>query len=192
VRALHGAEHDLVVPVGIGQQLVVVELDDEGEAVRVLARHRAERADRRGDGVAAALDREADEVVGVEVHRVGREARRARVLDPLVDRQDADVARTRQATAVTQPLEVAQHVRRAVGVEHDAVDEVRPGEVQLVRRDRLAAVREQVLGVVAEQLLQARGGDACGRHGCHPVLSSLLLRAGYPRGPARWRPFSPC
>ena len=39
-----------------------------------LRRDRAEHAERRGDGVAAALDRQLDDVLGVEVDRVGREA----------------------------------------------------------------------------------------------------------------------
>ena len=52
----------------------------------------AEHAERRGDGVAAALDRELDDVLGIEVRGVRRERRAGRVLDALIDRQDRDVA----------------------------------------------------------------------------------------------------
>ena len=44
-------------------QLVVVHLHDERDLVRVLPRHRAEHAERRGHRVAAALDRELDDVL---------------------------------------------------------------------------------------------------------------------------------
>ena len=44
--ALNRREHDLVISVRIGQELVVVELDDEGNPVRVLARYGAEHSDR--------------------------------------------------------------------------------------------------------------------------------------------------
>ena len=54
-RLARAAEHRLVVLVRVGQELVVVQLDDERDLVRPAARHRAEHADRRGDGVAAAL-----------------------------------------------------------------------------------------------------------------------------------------
>ena len=56
-----------------------------------------EHAERRGDAVAAAFDGELDDVLGIEVDRVGREARARRVLDALVDRQDRDIARAGQA-----------------------------------------------------------------------------------------------
>ena len=123
--------------------------------MRPLAADRAEDAERRGERVAAALDGELDEVLGIEVDRVRREARGARVLDALVDRQDRDVAGAGQAPAVEQPLEVAQDVGRAIGVDEDAVDEVRPRQVQVGLVEGLALVVEQEPGVVAEQLLDA-------------------------------------
>ena len=86
------AEHDLVELVRVGQELVVVDLDDERNVVRVLARHRAEHAEGRRDGVAAALDGELDDVLRVEVGRVRRERRAGGVLDALVDRQNRQIA----------------------------------------------------------------------------------------------------
>ena len=44
----------------------MVDLDDERDAVGVLPRDRAEHAERRRDGVAAALDRELHDVLGIE------------------------------------------------------------------------------------------------------------------------------
>ena len=70
--------------------------------MRVPARHGAEHAERRGDGVAPALDRELDDVRGVEVVGVLRERRAGRVLDALVDGQDRQVAGAGEA-AVADP-----------------------------------------------------------------------------------------
>jgi len=110
----------------------VVELDDERQLVGVTAGDRAEHADRRGHRVAAALDGELDEVLGIEVHRVGREGRAGGVLDALVDGEDRDVARAREAPGVRQPVEPAERLRVAVGVDPQAVDEVGAGQVELL------------------------------------------------------------
>src|SRR3954449_5906882 len=164
-RALDAREHRLVVLVRIAQQLVVVELEDERQLVRVRAADGAEDAERRGDRVAAALDREADEVLGIEVDRVGREARARRVLDALVDRQDRDVAGPREAAVVEQPLQVAQRRGGAVGAEPEAVDRVRARKVELVGGDRLARVLQEALGFVAEELLDLVRREVCRGHG---------------------------
>ena len=69
-RLLHGGEHHLVVFVGVGQQLVVVQLQDERDLVRVAPRDRPQDAQRAGDGAASRLHGELDDVLGVEVDRV--------------------------------------------------------------------------------------------------------------------------
>ena len=108
------------------------------------------------NGVAAALDGEAHEVLGVEVGGVRREARARRVLDALVDREDRHVARAGEAPRVHEPLEVAQHVAVAVAVDEDAVDEVGPGQVeQSTAATVVLSCWSRSAGVVAEQLLQA-------------------------------------
>src|SRR5688572_32924639 len=56
IGLLYRAEHHLVELVGECQELVVVELDDERDAVRIAPRHHAEHAEGRRDCVAAALD----------------------------------------------------------------------------------------------------------------------------------------
>jgi hypothetical protein len=130
----------------------VVELDDEGNLVRVLARDRAEHAERRGDGVAAALDRQLDDVFRVEVDRVRREARARRVLDALVNGQDRNEARPGEPAVVEERLQVPEHIHRAVGRDPHAVNEVRAGQVQHVFGNGLAFVAEQLPGLFSEQL----------------------------------------
>src|SRR5439155_374066 len=56
-----GPEADLVVLVRIGEQLVVVELADEGNLVRVFAGHRPEDAEGRRHRIAAPFDRQLDD-----------------------------------------------------------------------------------------------------------------------------------
>ena len=93
-----------------------------------------EHAERRGHGVAAALDRQLHDVLGVEVGRVRRERRAGRVLDALIDRQDRHVAGAAQPAGVEQRLQAAQHARRAVRQREDAVDEVGTRQVQVDSR----------------------------------------------------------
>jgi hypothetical protein len=109
------AEVNLVVGVGIGKQLVVVQLHDEWDLVRVLAGHGAQHAQRRSHGVAAALDRQPDDVLRVEVNRIGRETRPRRMLDALIDRQDRNVAGSGEAAVIENPRQTAQHARRPDG-----------------------------------------------------------------------------
>ena len=70
----------------------------------VLAGHHAQHAEGRGHRVAAALDRELDDIFRIEVHRVLGEAGAAGMLDALVDRRDAQKAGARQPTATEQAL----------------------------------------------------------------------------------------
>ena len=95
-RLLDLREHDLVELVRVGQELVVVDLEEERDLVRVLPRDGAEDAERRGDGVAAPLDRGLHDPLRVEADGVLREAGAGRVLDPLVDREDREVAGPRR------------------------------------------------------------------------------------------------
>ena len=140
---LDSAEHDLVELVRVGQQLVVVELDDERNSVRPVPRERAEHAERRRHRVAPTFDSELHDLPGVEVLRVGSERRARRVLDALVDREDRDVPGAGQAAVLVDRRQVAQDAVRAVGAGPDAIDEVRPRQVQQRLRHRLASMLEQ-------------------------------------------------
>src|SRR5512132_2274726 len=81
-RGLGDGDRSVEVDVLDGvEQLAVVHLHDERDPVGVGAGHRPEDPERGGDGVAAALDRQLDDVAGVEVLRVGGKAGCGRVLD---------------------------------------------------------------------------------------------------------------
>ena len=128
----------------------MVELHDERDPVRVLPRHRAQHAQRRRHRVAAARERQLHDVLGIEVGGVRRKRRARRVLDALVDGQDRNVARARQATSTEQRLQIAHHARRAVGQREDPIHEIGTGKMQVTLRDRLALVRKQLF-VAAER-----------------------------------------
>ena len=147
------AEHHLVVLGGVRQQLVVIHLDDERNAVGVLARDDPQHAEGRGDGVAATLDRELDDVRRVEVGRVGREGRPRRVLDALVDREDRHVAAPAEPAVVEDLLEAAQDLDRSIGAREGALDVVGPRRQDVFSLDRLAPVVQELAGAVAEGFL---------------------------------------
>ena len=72
----------------MGQQLIVVDLDDERNAVGVLARHGTENPQRRGDRVALTLEGELDDVAWIEIHRIWCKRSAGRMLDALIHRQN--------------------------------------------------------------------------------------------------------
>ena len=156
----HRAEHDLVVRVRVAEELVVVQLDEERDPMRVAARARPEHAERRRNRVAAALDRELDDPRRVEVVGVPRERRAGRVLDALIDREDREVAGPAETAVVEDRLQRAQDRDRAVRLRDDAIDEIGPRQVQPITLDRAADVRQERLGFGAERAL-----DLCERRG---------------------------
>src|ERR1700737_2997315 len=88
VGFLHGAKENLIGFIWISQQLVMVHLYDEGNFVRILARHSAEHAERGGYSVAFAFHGQLDDILRVEIVGVFREAGPGGMFDTLVDRQN--------------------------------------------------------------------------------------------------------
>ena len=140
---------------------------------------RAEHAERGGDGVAAALDGELDDALGIEVVGVLGERRAGGVLDALVDGEDRDVAPCRPGGRARRALERAQHRRRAVASREHAVDEVGAGQVEAVARDRRALVAEEVLRLLAEDRFDAADAASGARdgHGSQATFTHGLVRA---------------
>jgi len=85
---LDRAKQHLIVGVGVAEQLVVVDLADERNAMRVRPRDGSEHAERGRNRVAAAFQGQFQNVLAIEIHRIRREGRACRVLDTLIDRQD--------------------------------------------------------------------------------------------------------
>ena len=75
------------------------------------------------------------------------------MLDALVDREDRHVAGAAEAPVVEHGLHVAEDRGAAVGVGHHPVDVVGSGKVEELCGDGLGAMSEEVLGLVAEDVL---------------------------------------
>jgi len=73
------------------------------------------------------------------------------MLDPLVDREDRNVARPCESSGVEEESEVPENLWVAIGLTEDPIDEVRTGELELVLRDAGSFVVEKRFGVVAQQ-----------------------------------------
>ena len=146
----HGAEHHLVIGVGVGEQLVVVELDDERYLVCISACHGAQHAEGRSHGVTAALDGQPDDILRVEIGRVRGERRPGGVFDALIYGQDRDIARTGQAPVGEDPLQAAERPDVTVGFDPDLVDRIGCGQVKLALVDRPAHMGKVVFGLLPE------------------------------------------
>src|SRR5262249_45485489 len=134
----------------------------EGDLVGVLAGDGAKDADGRGHGVAAALQGELADVLGVEVRGVGGEAGPGGVLHTLVHGEDGDVAGAGEAARIKDRLEVPQDGDGAVGLANDPVHEVGAGEVEHAAGNGAGLVAEESVGVLPEQRADVGGG---GGHG---------------------------
>ena len=149
---MNRSEWHLVAAVGVGEKFTVVQLDDHRNLVGIAAGDDREAPERRGKRAAVGSEGQLGKILRVEVDRVLGEARRRRMLDPLVDRQDRQVPGATEAAVVEQLLQVAQNRHGPVAVDEDPVDKVRSGERELVALDRLALVAEQGVSLVPERL----------------------------------------
>ena len=70
----------------------MIDLHNEWNFVRVLARDRAQNPERGCDCVAAALNGELNDIFAVEIVWILGKARAAGMLDALIDRKDREVA----------------------------------------------------------------------------------------------------
>ena len=131
----HGPEEHLVKAVRIRQQLVVIDLHDKRDLVRVLARHGPKHAEGRSNRVASAFDGQLHDILAVEVFGVFCKACSRRVLDALVHRQDREITRARQAPRVKEALQTRQHTNIAVARRVNAVDKIRAGQMKFVLRN---------------------------------------------------------
>ena len=107
----HRCPEGLIVIVGVGQHLVVIDLDQERDLVSIGPRHRPQNSKCRGHRVAAALERQLDDVGRVEVDRIGCERGGTRVLDALVHRQNRYEPGTCHSARVEDPLHGCHHLR---------------------------------------------------------------------------------
>ena len=134
----------------------MVDLHHERNLVRVLARHRAQYAQRRGHCIAAAFNRQFDDVLGVKVRGVLRERRAAAVFNTLIHRQDRQIAAAGQTPVAEHLLQAAQHRHAAVAGDKHTVNKIGPWHVQRFLGDGFAHVAEQMVGFGAQNFGDVR------------------------------------
>ena len=105
---LDGPKQDLIEFVRQGQQLVVIYFYDEWNFVRVLASHAAEHAERRGDTVTAAFNRQLHDIFRIEILRIRSERSAGRVLDTLIDGKNGNITGPGEAPVINQRLQRSQ------------------------------------------------------------------------------------
>ena len=132
----------------------MIEFHQKRNLVGVFARDRAERAERGGHRIAAALDGEPDDVFRVKVFGIRRKTGPGRVFDALVHREDGQIARAGQSAMIENLGQAPQHRRRAVALGVNPVNEIRPGQMEPVPGNGFAMVFEQALRAVAQQLFE--------------------------------------
>ena len=74
------------------KNIAVVELEDERDFAGKIAGAGLEKAEGRGEGIAAAFDRQLEVVMRIVGRRIGRERARRSVLEALIDGQDDQFA----------------------------------------------------------------------------------------------------
>ena len=136
------SKHNLLGLIWKSQQLVVIDLDEKGNLVRVLSRNRSKDSKRRCHCITSTLNGEFDDVLTIEIDRVLRETCACRVFDALIDWQDAAIAGACEAPMVEHRMQIAQDLRIAVALNPRAVDEVWTGKMQQLFGD---------LGLVIQQ-----------------------------------------
>lgn len=143
-RLLDAGVQGLVVLGRVAQRFVVVEFDQERNFMRVAARYRRQHAVGGSDAVTAGFNRQLDDVLRIEIQRVGGERGGGGVLDALIDRQDRQVAGAGQAAVVEQGLHRTQHAVGTVVIDHYAVNEVVARQVEILGGDSGTAVLQQI------------------------------------------------
>lgn len=157
---LDGAEHDFASNVRIGQELVMVDLHQEGNVVGVFAGDGTKDAKGGGDGIAASLDGEFHDVLGIEVDWILCKAGAGGVFDTLVNRKDGKVAGICQASGAVHALKVGQDAGIPITANVDAVHKVGTRKVQKVFGYRFALVIEEGVGFGSEVVFNVVDHDS--------------------------------
>jgi hypothetical protein len=104
---LNTSKHYLVILIRVGEQFVVVDFQNERDAVGILTRNHPQDTQCSGNGIAAAFEGEFDDVFWVEVSWVGGKGGTSGVFYPLVYWQDGEITRVGKASSRVQLLEAA-------------------------------------------------------------------------------------
>ncbi|CZU79186.1 Uncharacterised protein [Enterobacter hormaechei] len=131
-RLLDAGVERLVVFGWVAQGFVVVQLNEERNAVGIATRHGGQHAVGGGHAVTARLNRQLDDIFRIKIERVRGKRCPRRVFNALVNGQNREVPGSAQAAGIIKRLHVSQYGRRTVVVDHDAVYVIMARQIKLV------------------------------------------------------------
>jgi hypothetical protein len=105
---LNSAKQNLAELVREGEEFVVIDLHDKGNLVGVFTSDGTQNSVGGGDGVAAAFNRQLDDIFAVEIIGILGEAGAARMLDALIDWKNGKIAGAAEAARVEQAMEIVR------------------------------------------------------------------------------------
>ena len=108
VCILYRPEKDFFKLIGVREQFVVVDLDEERNLVCVFSRNGAKNAEGGCYGITTPFDGKLHNVLWIEIERILCEARPGRMLDTLIDGKDGHVAGARQPSRLIHAIQVVQ------------------------------------------------------------------------------------
>ena len=73
ISLLDGGEKSLIMDIRIREQFIMINLEDERNLMGIFARDGSQHAKRRRDSIAAALDRQANDIFRIEIFRIRSE-----------------------------------------------------------------------------------------------------------------------
>src|ERR1035438_4834822 len=185
---LHGAEENLVELVGISEQFVVIQFDEEGNFVRVFPRHRAEYAEGRSDSVTAPFDGELHDIFAVEIIRVLGKTGPGGMLNALINGKNGKISSAAEAAMEEEAIQIVQYAQIAVGYSINAINKIGTGKMQAFFRDFGILEAKQAFCFGAQELFDFTG--ACR---CHVFLLEVriilkVVSASLSRALARLKP----
>ena len=127
---LHPGKEGLVVQCWVGEQFIVVDLEDKGNFMGIAPGYRGQDPQGGGHGVAAAFDGQFDDIFRIKIDGVGRKGRRRRMLDALVHRQDGKITGPGQPAMIEQGGQGTQDVNGPITGHKYAVQEIRTRQMQ--------------------------------------------------------------
>jgi hypothetical protein len=130
----------------------MVDLNDKRDFVRVLSAHDAQHAICGCHAIAAAFDRQLDDVFRIEIDRVGGEGGSAAVFDALVYREDRAVAASSEPAVIQQPLEILQYIIATVTIDPHGINMVRGRQCKGGFVDCFTRMTKEVFRFIAQYI----------------------------------------
>ena len=132
VSLFHLGKENLIIAVGIRQQFIVVDFENEGDFMSILTGHRGKHPQSGGHTVASSFHGKLHDFFGVEILRIGSEGSSSGVFHSLIHRQNGKISRSSEPTVIKEPRKTLKHPDRSIRGEQNAVHPIRPREMYIL------------------------------------------------------------